>query len=314
MTTTGACTKPAYSDSGDGRRAASHHTLGAIFVRKVGDLYFHWEIIWNGKGFYLLDQYWTPEGMTRGHTAAGLVRGDDHAIKRYEPVIQARKRLCELVKPDKHVFHDVLDGESVNHHHTLLDRVEVHEAGNQRLSDELDKTAKLVDETGGRDNWIVDSNHDRWIERYADKGMHLKEPWNTACVSELLARRIKEKKSCLEIAFSDRIPGRYKFLNPNEPALISGVDCSQHFDRGPGGSRRVSTTTLAKTSRPMIGGHKHSPERYRNVVVVGVSQPSSEHPYASGLSAWACADGLIYDDGTVHLIYYIKGKSLADYI
>lgn len=311
MQTTGSCTSRTYTKTKAGGKAKFHHVFSAVFVHLVGDKFYHTQLVWDGKGFHFLDEYWTPDGYSTGHSAAAIVRGDDHAALRDKTVLKARKSLCDRVTPDIHVFHDVFDGVSISHHHKLLDKVAVFEAGMHKLDWELEHTAKHIVETGGAQNWIVDSNHDRHIERYLNEGRHLKDPHNAAKGSELLAEIVKTGKSALECAFAKLIPGQYKFVNPNKRATIKGIDVSQHGDRGANGSRG-SLRQFAGAMYKSVIGHSHSPGIFQGAWQAGVS--SLKAPYKIGLSTWACADVLIHNNGKRSMIFYIKGKSLADVV
>ena len=311
LQTTGSCTSKTYTRTKAGGKAKFNHVFAATYVKLVGDKFYHTQIIWDGKGFYFLNEYWTPDGLQPGENSAAIVRGDDHAAMHDRVILKARARLCDRLKPEIHVFHDVFDGVSISHHHKLLDKIKVFNMRMNSLAWELKHTAAHIVQTGGKENWIVDSNHDRHIERYLNEGRHLKEPHNAAIGSELLAEIAYKNKSALECAFQKYIPGCYKFVNANKRANIKGIDVSQHGDRGANGSRG-SIKGFANAMYKTVIGHSHSPGISGGAWQTGVS--TLKQPYRVGLSTWACADVIINANGKRSMYFYINGKSLADVI
>lgn len=311
MQTTGSCTSRTYTKTKAGGKAKFNHSFAATFVRLVGSKFYHTQLMWDGKGFYFLDEYWTPDGHSTGHSAAAIVRGDDHALLRDPKILKARKKLCERVSPAIHVFHDVFDGTSVSHHATLTDKVFAYEEGMHCLENELKVTAAHIVETGGPENWIVDSNHDRHLDRYLNEGRHLKDPHNTRIGSDLLAEKLRTRKHALHVALDRFIPDQFVMLNPNKRAMIKGIDVSQHGDRGANGARG-SARGFAKSMHKSIIGHSHTARIFKGCWQCGVSTQNMS--YKSGLSTWTCTDVLIHENGKRSMIYYIDGKSLADVI
>ena len=74
--TTGSLTKPRYTDSAAGKLGEFHHTYGALAVHvEKGKFHVRNLIADDAHGFYDLDTYYTPRGITSGVRAAGLVMG-----------------------------------------------------------------------------------------------------------------------------------------------------------------------------------------------------------------------------------------------
>ena len=181
--------------------------------------------------------------------------------------------------------------------------------GHDCLETELKITADHIAENGGKENWIIDSNHDRHIERYIQEGRDRKDPKNALIASELLVGSIRNKVSCLEYYFSKRIPKKYKFINPNKKADVKGIDLSQHGDRGANGARG-SAKGFANLSSRTVVGHSHTPQIEKGCWQVGTSTRNLE--YAVGYSSWLECDCLIYKNGKRAMVMYINGKSIFD--
>jgi len=163
----------------------------------------HTQLIWDGKGITLLDEYWTPDGPSEAPRCEGVVRGDEHSEWQEQHVLAARARACARLNPKKHVFEDVFDAISVSHHAKLLDKVQIFKSGLHCLRTGLETAAALIDKTGGDVNVIVDSNHDRHLERYINEGRHLKDPHNFEIASELSVKASKSGKSMLQCYLED---------------------------------------------------------------------------------------------------------------
>lgn len=311
MQTTGSCTAKTYTRTVAGLKAKFHHTFSAVFVLLIGNKYLHTQVIWDGKGFTFLNEYWTPSGKSKAGPCAAIVRGDDHAEWQEQHLLDSRARACDRLQPNIHVFHDVFDAISVSHHAKLIDKIKIHEAGMHSLSAGLEKTAKLIDETGGKKNLIIESNHDRHLERYVNEGRHLKDPYNAVLASELMAASIKSKKSMLRVYLEKHCKSKLEFPSPSKKRLIKNIDVSQHGDVGPNGSR-ATVKTFAKSMYKTVTGHCHASHIYQGAWSSGVS--SKLMSYMKGLSSWTYSDVFIAANGKRFILFYVDGKSLIDYI
>lgn len=308
--TTGCVTRPRYSATKAGGKANGNHSFGALYIKVVGNKFYCIQLIWNTQTgtFCFADESWSANGKSAAQVEA-IVKGDSHVIQGDEKIVRARGRVCAILNPKVHVFHDIFDGQSISHHNGLFEKISNSMEGKDCLEAELRITADHVDIHGGEENWIIDSNHDRHIERYIHEGRDRKDPKNALIASELLSGSIRNKVSCLEYYFSKRIPGKYKFIDPNKKALIKGIDLSQHGDRGPNGSRG-SAKAFANVSSKTIIGHRHSPSIEKGCWQVGTS--TRKMNYAKGYSSWLECDCLIYENGKRAMIFYIDGKSILD--
>lgn len=308
--TTGAISRPRYSSSGAGAKAHFNHSFAALYVKVVGNKFYTTQLVWDNKSstFNYGKESWNHENMEIQDVEA-IVKGDSHVIAEEKIITKARDRVCKLTNPKIHVWHDVFDANSISHHSTLFSRIKNSMNGQDCLETELKITADHISKHGGDINWIIDSNHDRHIERYISEGRDRKDPKNVIIASELLSGSVKNKVSCLEYYFSQRIPNKYKFISANKKALVKGIDLSQHGDRGANGARG-SIKGFANLAAKTVSGHSHQPGIEKGSWQVGTSTMSLG--YAQGYSSWAYADCLIYQNGKRAMVMYIDGKSIFD--
>ena len=310
--TTGSINRPRYSASKAGGKAKQFHETSAVFVITDGSKFYDIDLIWSKGRFHFLDQVWTEDGLGQsGVKALAIERGDDHAIYADKSVIEARARVCDLTQPGTHIFNDVFDAESINHHNTFLDKIELSKLGRDSLEAELEITAKHIVNTGGKVNLIKDSNHDRAIERYLNEGRFMKDPKNAAMAAWLLSEIVKTGKSALEIYLHKSIRGKFKFLDSRKRHMIGGYDVSQHGHQGANGSRG-SLKAFSNYIYPVILGHSHTPGRHHHCLQVGCTSRNAR--YSDGYSSWLEGDALIYANNTAVHVHYIGGKSIADMI
>lgn len=311
LMTTGAVTGRRYLRGKAGQKAAFHHNFCAVAVLLVKNTYYHTQLMWDGKGFTFLNEYWTPDGKRAAPRSEAISRGDEHAEWAEPHILKARKRACDRLNPKTHIFHDVWDGISVSHHAKLIDQIHRYNHGMHCLESGLKKTADLIDKWGGEVNVIVDSNHDRHLERYVNEGRHLKEPHNTVLASQLLAQSVKSGKSMLQCYLEDNCKSKLVFPDCSKPYLIKNIDCGQHGDRGPNGSRG-SIRSFAKGFYKSITGHSHSAWIFQGAWSNGVS--TMLMTFMKGLSSWTYTDTFIAANGKRFQLFYINGKSLVDFM
>lgn len=312
MHTTGSCNKPMYSATGAGGKANFHHSVSALYVQLVtikGVPEFHViQLNWDGKGFYYYDEYWTPEGVTKGHKAAAMVHGDIHAINECPIVTKCKHQVQELVNPRVNVFHDLHDHKIGSHHATLRERIEQALAGQISVEDEVRLSIDYVNRLGGAENWIIGSNHndhlDKWLWSYKED----KDPYNAQFAAWLKYKVINSDKGALQVCFDEfGCDKNYEFKDRNQACTIKNIDLSQHGDVGVNGSRG-SDAAYAKTLRKMIKGHSHTATINKGCYSVGVSGDIQKFSYASGYSTWSNSDVLIYANGKRAIITYWNGK------
>jgi len=321
ITTTGAITKPNYTDSATGKNGEFHHQLGATVVELDGDTFHIRQIIADGNGkFYDLDKLYNGDKVTKGHRPEGLVSGDFHAKYVDPKVLQAiwtdKDSLVNTLKPKAQVFHDVFDGYFGSHHHKhdpFLGVKKHFNGDNDGYSEIKDTLEKLEYCLKCDTNYITKSNHDEHLSRWLKETDWRKDPQNAQLYLETASawvKAIKENKKFDELEFwcgKLDIANKATFLEREDVVSIKSIIISMHGDKGPNGargSRRAFNSIGAKS----IIGHGHGPGIEKGCVQVGISCIYGLE-YATGSpSNWMQTCALIYPNGKTTLVNIIDGK------
>jgi hypothetical protein len=310
--TTGSINRPRYSDTKAGGKAKHHHTMSALFVQLHRGKFYAIQLMWKKGQFHFLDEVWDEGGLRGKSTAPALVLKDAHAAHEDTKITGATERIMQRLDPDILVWHDVYDHYAQSHHHDIVTRIQVAEAGRADVEKEVALTADLMRRVGAeRMNYIVDSNHHDHLGRWVNEYKEAKDPHNARYRAKLLLCMLESGDSALECAFRDAglSDEDCEFIDPNQPKLIHGIDVSQHGHRAANGSRG-SPAAISKTRYKSIIGHIHSACIEKGCWAGGVWNTNLD--YAVGLSSWSSTDTVIYENGARAHIYYINNKSIAD--
>jgi len=91
---TGSCNKPKYSNSNEGIKALSRHTISAILFIKVGNYVRDYILEWDGNGFSFFEEYWTTKGLANNPATYEAIHfGDTHAEGLTDKIINQRIKL-----------------------------------------------------------------------------------------------------------------------------------------------------------------------------------------------------------------------------
>lgn len=319
--TTGSVSKKNYSRSKVGKKAAFHHTLGALVLEVYGSRFWVRELQCDDRGgFYDLDAYYTAETVSTGHRAEAVVLGDEH-VKFADPDVQRATfgpgGLVEALRPKVLVRHDIHDHYSQSHHHepdTILKVIKA-QAGDWSVRDELELTRQHLVDTTAEDceSWVIDSNHHDHLYKWICRVDENRDPHNGVFAWKLkgfIAAAIERGQDAdpfklfLRHTLPSDVLGRVRFVGANDSALIAGIDVSQHGDRGANGSR-PSPSAFARAAHKMITGHSHTPGIEKGCYTVGTSTLRLD--YAKGLSSWMTTHGIIYPNGKRALNHIVGG-------
>ncbi len=320
MYTTGAVTQKNYSETKHGAKAAFNHVFGALTVEVDGpQRVFIRQLNASADGsFYDLDSHYTPDGVTRGHRPASLTTGDEH-VKFMSPAVKKatytkQDSIVRTLKPEIIVRHDVIDAYAVSHHHESdpLKQYRKHHKRDDCARSELDQCVAFIAETTPEDSetWIVESNHHEHIDKWLNRVNAIRDHRNADLILELqLAQRQAVLNGGEHRAFplylNQHLDCNYKILDRNTPAMIKGVDHSQHGDVGAHGARG-SAKALAKSAHKMTIGHSHVARIVQSVYQA--SSSAGELEYYRGLGAHTNTHVLQYQSGKRTLIDIINGK------
>lgn len=319
--TTGSVSKKNYSRSKAGKKAAFHHTLGALVLEVSGSRFWARELQCDDKGgFYDLDGYYTADHASHGHRAEAIVLGDEH-VKFADAEVQRATfgpaGLVDTLRPRVLVRHDIHDHYSQSHHHeadTIL-KVQKAHAGDWHVRDELELTRRhLVDTTPDWcESWVVESNHHDHLYKWICRVDENRDPQNGIFAWKLkgyIADAIErgEDPDPFRLFLRHTLPPgllpRVRFVGANDKAIIAGIDVSQHGDRGANGSR-PSPAGFARAMHKMFTGHSHTPGIEKGCFTVGTS--TLRMGYAKGLSSWMTTHGIIYPNGKRALNHIVGG-------
>jgi len=305
--TTGSISQKNYGNSVAGKKAAHHHTIAAVIVEIKGSKFWTREVNFDGEGVQDLNIYHKPTGsQVRKYTAA-VVYGDTHVDTLPKKTGTMLNNVSLNLEAEYNVYHDLHNHTRGSHHNrgNTITNWRLAISNQLCIREELLKAVKFLEDKVNPH--VVDSNHDRhlnqWFNRFKPSGDDLV---NLDLYFELtgLLRESTVGDNLFRL-FIEKHLDNVVFTNCNEPFMIAGVDCSQHGDRGPNGSRG-SARSLSKAGHKMVIGHSHSCAWVKGVVQVGVSDLN--HHYANGMSSWTNSHCIIYKNGKRSLFHIVDGK------
>lgn len=323
LSTTGACTKRNFTKSRAGALGAFHHCLGAVVVELSGQKFFLRQINADRAdgSFIDLDRHYSSRGVKRAPPALGLVTGDTHARWACPKVDRAtfgKRGIVETLNPETIVFHDLFDGDSVNHHHAG-DPFIAHAKAEAKHGDPRAEVAHAVEfvraRTKGRKAVIVASNHDnflaRWVRSTDWRFTGSKEFYLETALAMLRSARMTPNGYEAADPFAywvDQLKGDapIRCLAVDESFKLGDVECSMHGDRGPNGARG-SIRNLARLGVKAISGHTHSPGIEEGHYKGGTSGPLRPD-YARGPSGWLNAHVAVYASRKRAILVIVDGR------
>lgn len=324
LTTTGACTVPNYTDSRAGKLGEFHQTLGAVLVEVRGKR-FHIRQLNGSKRtgeFIDLDLHFADGKVRKAGRPQALVMGDTHVDAVCPDVVRAtfgEGGMTEVLQPEVLVWHDLLDGNSINPHHRgnpfiavskRFSRMDVARA-------EVERALAFVGAyTRNCTSVIVASNHDDFLQRWLSSCDWRTDPTNAEFYLETALAMVRAAKGgaeaerlsafghCATKFFAGRSDVRV--LQPDEAFTVAGIDLSMHGDRGPNGARG-SIKNLRRIGTKSIIGHSHSPGIDEGAMQVGTSTKLRQG-YTVGPSSWLNAHATIDALGKRCLHILIHGE------
>lgn len=325
--TTGAVTEKNYGKSRAGKRGEFHHTYGAVVVEIQDDEVFHIRHINalnNGKFMDIDLNEYTPEGVKPYERIDALDMGDTHVRSVDHTVIEATfvgdDSIVSVLKPKYLIWHDLLDGESVNHHELKDPFMQTlkQETGKRNILEEIQEVADFVDKYAPPDveNLVVPSNHDDFLRRWMNETDWRKDPTNARFYLDTAKAMIESgvyddngmhiihpfPMWLKKLAKHKNI----KCLARSTSHTIRGIEVAQHGDKGANGSRG-SLRGFSKLGVKSIIGHSHTPGIDEGCYQVGTSSRLRLN-YNLGPSSWMHCHAVIYPNGKRALINIINGR------
>lgn len=325
LTTTGACTKPNYTDSRAGKLGEFHHCLGAALVETRGKK-FHLRQLNADKSdgsFIDLDRRYTADGIEDAGPAMALAMGDTH-VDFIDPAVEratfGRGGIVETLKPSVLVYHDVLDAYSVNPHHggNPFIAVAKRRTGKDDARAELQRALAFVlaRRKTVLKSVIVPSNHDDFLRRWVVNTDWRNDPTNAEFYLETALAMVRGAKMTPN---GVDYPNPFKHwadrhfealplycLPPDESLVLGDVEYGLHGDRGPNGSRG-SARNLRRIGVKTVIGHSHSPAIEEGCYQAGTST-RLRLEYNAGPSSWLQSHVCQYASGKRVVINIIEGE------
>lgn len=325
--TTGACTEPLYRPNKRGVQATHDHRIGAVVVEIGKDgLFYVRHVRWSQGGFTDLGtraEVWGKSGGVRFRPvrAEALVTGDWHTGSTHDVIRNATYEMMHLYEPRFTVMHDIFDGASINHHeaNNLIERSRLADQRRERLEDEVVAVARelrALSKHAPDDGKIVvtKGNHDEFLDRYLASSAYVRDPCN-ATYAHILWGVAQQGKDVLATAVlaKAKLPN-VRFLRRRDSLKVAGWELAQHGDLGLNGAKLNTAQAVKITGgdSSAVVGHHHTPQQFRNVIVVGCSARAEDMSYARrNPSTWMHANALVWPDGTAQLVVLLQARAGA---
>lgn len=325
--TTGTITKRNYIHKTAGLRAEFHHCYGALLVEVDPEgRWFVRQLNADGRNrIYDLDVLAENGEVTTGHPVEGINWGDVHVIQ-CDPEVRemawGKGGLLDTLKPRFQFIHDMMVMAARGHH----DISNPHKSfqhfieGSDTVEQEVRLCAEFLHEIKreGCKTIVVDSNHDRMVERWLREADYRRDPPNAlyflkAQLSKYLAIANQDSKFHIvaHLLHEAGCPKDAIFLQEDESYIIcrdahGGIECGMHGHLGPRGARGAPSN-LKKLGRKANTGHTHEAGIYDGLVVAGTSS-LMDMGYNSGPGGWSHTHIITYKNGKRCLVTMWQGK------
>lgn len=326
--TTGTATLRNYIQKKAGQKAEFDHVYGGLLV-EVDDTGHWWvrQLISDSKGvIYDLDLKFAPTGLLDNNSRPeAIVWGDIHVAqleKSHASMCWGDGGILDTLRPRRQYMHDIIDFESRSHHNRRdpLKMFELHVKGRESVAEECAQVHSFLKASArkGCTTYVVQSNHDRHLERWLKEADWRSDPVNaefyTACAAAFMAAiRRGEYFNALEWAVkrNGKMP-RTVWLGEGESSIIcrdasGGIEMSLHGDQGPHGARG-SIRNLSRLGRKVCIGHSHSAGIFNGAWQTGVAA-KLDMDYARGApSAWTHSHIIVQPNGKRQMLTTFGNK------
>lgn len=317
--TTGALTIRNYTDSGNGKVGEFHHTYGFLIIENDGEQVHVRQVTADDVTGDFTDLYWkvTKKGIEEVKEVDALIVSDLHAAFAENENLAATARMLEDLRPRITVTHDIIDAFAVSHHHEKDPFLKIQKRiqGTDDLAFEIAHTFDVLRGYGFTkyNLHVIQSNHDRHIDKWLDSADWRKDPQNGPLFFELGAMKSKMAtngedltKGILAKLIERELPNATA-VHPNESLMVHGFELSMHGDLGSNGSRG-SLNQYSKLPVKTVTGHSHAPGRHGGALSVGAIPFMSDLGYMLGPNNKACANVIIHSDGKAQHLFVVNGS------
>lgn len=307
---TGSVTKPNFTDSVAGGKAAEHHSYGFVIVEVENEEIVHLRSVSaNDDGEFNDLIYRVEDGIIFQEDVEYLIWGDCHFGQKDSRITFAFQNLCEDLGIKKSVLHDVFDSTSVNVHNIKdpFKRYEVFKSGKSNLKSEIKQMKQELKwfEENMEKTYVVASNHDDMVDRMLAQGNWYDNLENAETLLKLM--RIKLSGDAPDGVIPYIINKKFQNIHAfglNDSFIEYGVQLALHGHKSSNGSKG-SVQSFSRLSQKSIVGHTHSPAIRWGCYQVGLTC-KMDHGYNQGLSSWAYASCTLNKHGKRQLIVLNK--------
>ena len=334
--TTGTITMRNYIVKGAGLQATFHHGYGALLVEVDcdGD-WFCRQLNATSDGVICdLDLMVKDGKVTSGHHAEAVNLGDIHCQEMDKGVHTVTGDMIRHLKPKRIFYHDLLNFGSANHHERKdpFRKFERHVWGQDDVEAEVCKTMEYL--AGQATMWwecdhiVVDSNHDRALERWLREADWRDDPINMLFYMKAAQAKLTAiadghdtfhmlRHWWIEMVAMTNEGLKYPnvhFLDEDEGYVIcedahGGIECGMHGHLGPNGARG-SAAAFAKMGRKANVGHTHQAGIYDGIYTAGTNS-NLDLGYNHGPSSWSHSEIVTYENGKRAIVTLYNGKYKA---
>ena len=300
---TGSLSIPEYKDTVAGHIDSKYHKFGAILLEwnQKQSRYVIRNLEFKNNCIYDLNKKYNLSTVQTLKELPGMVLGDLHLPDEDENSVKITKDFINTCKPKYTMLHDVASWNSVCHHNfgKCLFNAKNLDENNKDLKTELDIVCTKLNALAKDCQttfWVVNSNHDAFIEKWLDNGDFVHDTKNA-----ILGAKLFIKYCSGQHILDNKVEDNIIFLEKNKGYNICGFIISEHGDAGISGAFG-SPNAFNKTFENCIVGHTHSPEIREKTFYVGTLSKLIVNYNQKGMTKWAHANAIIHENGTAQLI------------
>jgi hypothetical protein len=306
--TTGACTLKNYIQAKAGQKAEFHHAFGALLVEILEDgSWFARQIVANQRGAFCDHPYKVQNGRVTEDAQVAAVQWGDIHVANIDPRIQrmfwGEGGVLDTLRPRRQIMHDLVDGESHNHH-TRRDhheRFRLYLEGRNCIRSEFEQARQFVDEYAHRP-WcktlVVWSNHDEFIRRYLQDNDYRQDHTNAVFLLtlELVAHQSIESGDTPNL-FATALNSETAevLMDDGDAVLIEGIQVNYHGHVGASGSKG-NVRQYAALGLKTMTGHSHAAFWINGATSAGTCS-KLDLGYNKGPSNWSHTFTVVYRGG-----------------
>lgn len=318
MLTTGSVTRANYSQTLAGSRGEFNHVHGAVVVevnRKSGRFHMRHINATSSGAFIDLDTEYLPDGTTQpAGRALAMILGDVHAELHDKAAIAATREQVSVLNPRRIVFHDVHNHGTASHHSTVWERFARRVTGRDKVADELQTTAAMIDSfyRHGQETVIISSNHHDHLGKWLADHRNGDDMQNAGVYhrakSAVLGAIEKTGKipDIFALIMKPLLKHPATFVSNGDSYQVGGIELGMHGHEGPNGSRG-SAKALNKIGVKSVIAHNHAPHTVGGCMQVGTLSLLNMG-YNTGPSSWLHSNVVIYANGKRSHLHIIDGE------